>query len=175
MHHHWQYSWGACSRSKVPIALYGKMLTRLPRLSLSQLRPTLRSTTESTCRRDLRLSHRPHLLLVVRRVAVSSSFMAQWLSHRALSVGTQLALGQTSMSPDTESLPPVTEPPSAPGQRPSPASMAPCQLARHRRPRHHRRPLRRHPRPRRRRPRPRRRLLQPILRHRILLRRGLRR
>ena len=154
MQHHWQYSWGACSRSKVPIALYGKMLTRLPRLSLSQLRPTLRSSTECTCRRDLQLSHRPHvmwethLLLVVCRVAVSMSFTAQWLSHCAPSVGTQLALGQTSMSPDTESLPPVTEPPSAPGQRPPLASMAQSQLARRRRrrPRHCRRPRRLHPR-----------------------------
>jgi hypothetical protein len=36
------------------------VLTCLPRLSLTQLRPTLRSTTASTCRRDLQLSHRPH-------------------------------------------------------------------------------------------------------------------
>ena len=36
----------------------GKLLTRLPRLTLAQLR-TLRSTTESTCRRDLESSHGP--------------------------------------------------------------------------------------------------------------------
>ena len=39
--------------SKVPIAPMGKLLTRLPQLSLAQLRPTLRSTTVCTCRRDL--------------------------------------------------------------------------------------------------------------------------
>jgi hypothetical protein len=32
----------------------------LPRLSLAQLRPTLRSTTVCTCRRYLKTSHRPH-------------------------------------------------------------------------------------------------------------------
>jgi hypothetical protein len=37
---------------KVPIAPMGKVLTRLPRLTLAQLR-TLRSTTVCTCRRDL--------------------------------------------------------------------------------------------------------------------------
>ena len=44
---------------KVPsIALMGKMLTRLPRVSLAQLR-TLPSTTGGACRRDLESSHRP--------------------------------------------------------------------------------------------------------------------
>ena len=54
VHHHGQHSWlCACSRSKVPIAPMGKLLTRLPRLPLAQLRPTHRSTTVCTCRRDL--------------------------------------------------------------------------------------------------------------------------
>ena len=58
---HWQHSFwiGACSCSKLPIAPMGKLLTRLPRLTLAQLR-TLRSTTECTCRRDLESSHGPH-------------------------------------------------------------------------------------------------------------------
>jgi len=61
VHHHWQYSLlCACSCSKFPIAPMGKLLTGLHRLSLAQLRPTLRSTTASTCRRDLQLSHRPN-------------------------------------------------------------------------------------------------------------------
>ena len=38
---------------KVPIAPMGKWLTCLPRLPLQQLRPTHRSTTACTCRRDL--------------------------------------------------------------------------------------------------------------------------
>ena len=38
--------------SKVPIAPMGELLTRLPRLTLAQLR-TLRSTTVCTCHRDL--------------------------------------------------------------------------------------------------------------------------
>ena len=38
---------------KFPSPLMGESLTRLPRLSLAQLRPTLRSTTVCTCRRDL--------------------------------------------------------------------------------------------------------------------------
>ena len=69
VHHHWQHSWlCACSSSKlpwdaslcskVPIAPMGKMLTRLPRVSLAQLR-TLPSTTGGACRRDLKSSHRP--------------------------------------------------------------------------------------------------------------------
>ena len=61
VHHHGQHSLRlcACSRSKIPIAPMGKLLTRLPRLTLAQLR-TLRSTTECTCRRDLlQTSHRP--------------------------------------------------------------------------------------------------------------------
>jgi hypothetical protein len=37
----------------------GKLLTNLPQLTLAQLWPTLRSTTVGTCRRDLKLSHRP--------------------------------------------------------------------------------------------------------------------
>ena len=44
---------------KLPIAPMGKMLTRLPRVSLAQLR-TLPSTTGGACRRDLESSHRPH-------------------------------------------------------------------------------------------------------------------
>jgi hypothetical protein len=48
------YSVCALRSSKLPIrAPMGKMLTRLPRLSLAQLRLTLRSTTVCTCRRDL--------------------------------------------------------------------------------------------------------------------------
>ena len=54
VHHHWQLSLrGACSRSKVPIAPMGKLLTHLPQLLLAQLRPTLRSTSGCTCCRDL--------------------------------------------------------------------------------------------------------------------------
>jgi hypothetical protein len=37
----------------------GDLLTRLPRLSLAQLRPMLWSTTECACRRDMNFSHRP--------------------------------------------------------------------------------------------------------------------
>jgi hypothetical protein len=60
MHHHWQHSYiCACSRSKFPIAPMGKLLTSLPRLSLAQLRPTLRSTTGCTCRRDLQKIRSP--------------------------------------------------------------------------------------------------------------------
>jgi hypothetical protein len=44
---------------KLPIVLMGKLLTCLPRLSLAQLRLTLRSTTGCTSRRDLNFSHRP--------------------------------------------------------------------------------------------------------------------
>jgi hypothetical protein len=56
-----EYSY-LCARSfsKVPIVLMGKLLTCLPRLSLAQLRLTLRSTTGCTSRRDLNFSHRPH-------------------------------------------------------------------------------------------------------------------
>ena len=39
--------------SKLPIAPMGKLLTCSRRLTLAQLRPTHRPTTESTCRRDL--------------------------------------------------------------------------------------------------------------------------
>ena len=53
LHHHWQHSLlCACSCSKLPIAPMGKLLTRLPRLTLAQLR-TLLSTTVGTCHRDL--------------------------------------------------------------------------------------------------------------------------
>ena len=45
--------------SKVPIVPMGKLLTHLPQLTLPLLWPTLRSTTVCTCRRDLKLSHRP--------------------------------------------------------------------------------------------------------------------
>ena len=61
VHHNWQHSLlCACSLSKVPIAPMGKLLTCLRRLTLAQLRPTLWSTTERTCRRDLEISHGPH-------------------------------------------------------------------------------------------------------------------
>ena len=50
----------ARSSSKVPITLMGSLLMYVPRLTLAQLRPTLWSTTDSTCRRDLKASHRPH-------------------------------------------------------------------------------------------------------------------
>jgi len=49
----------ACSCSKVPIAPMGRLLTCLPQLSLAQLRMTLWSTTECTCRRDLKFPHCP--------------------------------------------------------------------------------------------------------------------
>ena len=46
----------------------GRMLKCLPRLSIAQLRPTLRSTTAGTCRRDLHKFPSPqsetHVLLV---------------------------------------------------------------------------------------------------------------
>jgi hypothetical protein len=88
VHHHWQHSFFcACSCSKVPIAPMGKLLTRLPRLTLAQLR-TLRSTTGCTCCRDLAKFPSPrwenalprcetHILLVDCRAAVSSSRAAQ--------------------------------------------------------------------------------------------------
>ena len=47
-----EYVPSAPESSKVPIAPMGKLLTRLPRLTLAQLR-TLRSTTGCTCCRDL--------------------------------------------------------------------------------------------------------------------------
>ena len=43
---------------KFPSPRWEKWLTCLPRLSLAQLRPTLRSTTDGTCHRDLEFSHR---------------------------------------------------------------------------------------------------------------------
>jgi hypothetical protein len=59
----------------------GKLLTCLPRLLLAQLRLTLRSTTGSTCRRDLEHFPTPpcetHVLLVVCREAVSMSILIQ--------------------------------------------------------------------------------------------------
>jgi hypothetical protein len=55
----------------------------------------LRSTTECTCCRDLQCFPSPHGRLtfcsVVCRAAVLQSWKAQWPSHRAPSVGTQLA------------------------------------------------------------------------------------
>ena len=54
VHHHGQHSLlCACSRSKLPIAPMGKLLTGLPRLSLAQLRPTLPSNSGSKCHREL--------------------------------------------------------------------------------------------------------------------------
>ena len=77
-----------------PIAPMGKLLTRLHRLTLAQLRPKLRSTTACTCRRDLENFPMPpwetHVLLVACRAVVSLSMVAQWPSHRLPSVGTQL-------------------------------------------------------------------------------------
>jgi hypothetical protein len=54
VHHQWEYSY-LCARSCsiVPIALMGKLLTCLHRLTLGQLQ-TLRSTTECKCHRDLK-------------------------------------------------------------------------------------------------------------------------
>jgi hypothetical protein len=53
VHHHWQHRLrSACSRSKFPIAMIGKLLTCLPRLTFAQLR-MLRSTTGGACHRDL--------------------------------------------------------------------------------------------------------------------------
>jgi hypothetical protein len=53
----------------------------LPRLTLAQLRLTLRSTTVGTCRRDLQCFPSPpwetHVLLVVCRAAVSTSLPAR--------------------------------------------------------------------------------------------------
>jgi hypothetical protein len=46
--------------SQCPNGKMGKLLTRLPRLSLAQLWLTLWSTTVCTCRRDLNFSHRPN-------------------------------------------------------------------------------------------------------------------
>ena len=52
VHHHGQHGSNcACSCSKVPIAPMGRLLTSLPRLTIAQLRPTLRSTTDCTCSR----------------------------------------------------------------------------------------------------------------------------
>ena len=41
------------------LAPMGRLLTSLPRLTIEQLRPTLRSTTGCTCRNDIESSHRP--------------------------------------------------------------------------------------------------------------------
>ena len=80
VHHHWQLSWiCACSRSKFPIAPMGKWLTRLPRLSLAQLR-TLRSTTVGTCRRDLENFPSPDGKLLTRLPRVSLAQL--WLTLR---------------------------------------------------------------------------------------------
>jgi hypothetical protein len=65
---------------KFPIAPMGKWLTCLPRLSLAQLRLTLRSFTGCTCRRDLNFFHGLHGRLTVCalfcRAAVSMSIPA---------------------------------------------------------------------------------------------------
>ena len=62
-----EYVPSAPESSKVPIAPMGKLLTRLPRLTLAQLR-TLRSSTGCTCCRDLAKFPSPpwetHVLLV---------------------------------------------------------------------------------------------------------------
>ena len=94
LHHHGQHSsLCACSRSKVPIAPMGTLLTSLPRLTLAQLRPTLRSTTGCTCCRDLAKFPSPsweiHVLLVVCRAAVSMSLLAQSRQRLPQSTGTQ--------------------------------------------------------------------------------------
>jgi hypothetical protein len=68
------------AHAQVPIAPMGTLLTCLPRLTLAQLR-TLRSTTGSTCHRDLANFPSPscetHVLLVVGRAAVFLSGRAQ--------------------------------------------------------------------------------------------------
>jgi hypothetical protein len=60
IYHSLEYVLSAPETLKAPIAPMGKLLTCLPRLMLAQLRPTLRSTTVCTCRRDLNFSHRPN-------------------------------------------------------------------------------------------------------------------
>ena len=83
VHHHGQHgSKCACSRSKVPIAPMGKLLTHLPQLSLAHLRPTLRSTSGCTCRRELQKFPSPrwdfHMFCACDcRVAVSTSMVAR--------------------------------------------------------------------------------------------------
>jgi hypothetical protein len=51
---------GVRTHVKISHRPVGKLLTCFPRLTLAQLRPTLWSTTECKCRRDLKFSHRPH-------------------------------------------------------------------------------------------------------------------
>ena len=72
----------AAETLKVPIAPMGKWLTCLPRLPLQQLRPTHRSTTECTCRRDLQCFPSPrwdfHMFCACAcRAAVSMSRVAR--------------------------------------------------------------------------------------------------
>ena len=70
----------AAETLKFPIAPMGKLLTRLHRLSLAQLR-MLRSTTGGVCRSDLENFPSPqwetHVLLVACRAVVSQSLEAQ--------------------------------------------------------------------------------------------------
>jgi hypothetical protein len=65
----------APSSSKVPIAPMGNWLTCLPRLSLAQLRLTLRPTTVCTCRRDLQCFPSPD-----GRLTFCSLFAGWWYS-----------------------------------------------------------------------------------------------
>ena len=86
----------------------GRLLTRLPRLSLAQLRLSLRSTTVCTCRRvpcilplcscSRSPSCETHLLLIVCRVAVSMSSPAQSPFRLPPSTGTPPGRAVVSMS-----------------------------------------------------------------------------
>ena len=67
----------------------GRLLTRLPRLTLAQLR-TLRSTTVCTCHRDLRESHSPDGK-IANVLALITLFAGWWFSFRKrLSVNREL-------------------------------------------------------------------------------------
>ena len=111
MHHHWQYSLlCACSRSKVPIAPMGKLLTRLPD---SRLHNCERFGQQQRVRaaETLKSSHRPNgnftcfaLVLAGRRC-----FYRQWhgdllIVHRNWQHSLQCAHAQTSHRPDGKML-----------------------------------------------------------------------
>ena len=56
----------------------GKLLTCVPRLTLAQLRTTIRSTTGGACRRDLKTSHRPDGRLTLCSLFAGRRYSCRW-------------------------------------------------------------------------------------------------
>jgi hypothetical protein len=96
--------------------------------------------------------HKTHVLLVVCRAAVSMSTLAPWPSHGAR---------YSTMGSTMSTLNVCFWPPLAPGQRTSPTTLAPSQLAQHRPRPYHRKPHRPRPHHHRCRPPARRRAIGP--------------